>query len=176
MFCLLKPGLPTCLFSTWSLPFLCWIFPHKLPWLQICSAWLPYWQIFVFLKPSLCRPGSFSATPPSSDAETPLIWSKNLCFNFSWPKYHLPQKDPPQKVWTSRSPHRCTDSNWSPGRRATSARSFTPRWTAKTKPSWQPCRTCREDTVCPLFLQDVDLSRSYCTPLRFSKVQNDEVW
>ena len=63
MFCLLKPGLPTCLFSTWSLPFLCWIFPHKLPWLRICSAWLPYWQIFVFLKPSLCRPGHFLKHP-----------------------------------------------------------------------------------------------------------------
>ena len=100
MFCLLKPGLPTCLFSTSSLPFLCWIFPHKLPWLQICSAWLPYWQIFVFLKPSLCRPGSFSATPPSSDAETPLIWSKNLCFfshgrNIICPKkIHLKKFEP----------------------------------------------------------------------------------
>ena len=192
MFCLLKPGLPTCLFSTWSLPFLCWIFPHKLPWLRICSAWLPYWQIFVFLKPSLCRPGNFLQHPkfilPKKRGQKQKMREKKGCWNtFDLVEKSMlqllmaeisfaPQKDPPQKVWTSRSPHRWTDSNWSPGRRATSARSFAPGWTAKTKPSWQSCRTCREDTVCPWFLQNVDLSRSYCTPLRFSKVQNDEVW
>ena len=148
---------------------------HKLPWLRICSAWLPCWQIFFFLKPSLCGPGSFSATPQGQMLKHLWFGRKIYASTSHGRNIICSQKDPPQKVWTSRSPHRWIDSNWSPGRRATSARSFAPGWTAKTKPSWQSCRTCREDTVCPWFLQDVDLSRSYCTPLRFSKVDNDEV-
>ena len=118
---------------------------------------------------------SFSETPQGQMLKHLWLGRKIYASTSHGRNIICPKKDPPQKVWTSRSHTVESILIDLQGERATSARSFAPGWTAKTKPSWQSCRTCREDTVCPWFLQDVDLSRSYCTPLRFSKVHDDEV-
>ena len=67
MSCLLKPGLTTSCFSTWSLQFPLLDLPtpfHHSKSVQL--GWAPNWQIVVFLKPSLCRPHFLTHLPVHS--------------------------------------------------------------------------------------------------------------
>ena len=95
MFCLLKPGLTTICFSTWSLQFPLLDLPTPFHHSKSALGWAPNWQIVVFLKPSLCRPGHFLThlqvhSPKKNNGKSKTmgikkcweVFSFNLGFNF----------------------------------------------------------------------------------------------